>query len=170
MTLLEDWRNRAYKQADETTPEGKKFWLDYFQTEKGIYEKLLADPGYVEKGTIKSLAEKYGTSVMLMTGFLDGIDDSLKASNQLEEADENTEVTLDIDLEKLYMNMVQCNAEWLYTLPAWDQIFDKDKQKELYKKERSSRTIVKGPKIGRNDPCPCGSGKKYKKCCMLKRV
>ena len=23
-------------------------------------------------------------------------------------------------------------------------------------------------KIGRNDPCPCGSGKKYKKCCMLK--
>jgi SEC-C motif-containing protein len=27
-------------------------------------------------------------------------------------------------------------------------------------------TIVRGsPKIGRNDPCPCGSGKKYKKCC-----
>ena len=24
------------------------------------------------------------------------------------------------------------------------------------------------PKIGRNDPCPCGSGKKYKKCCMHK--
>jgi uncharacterized protein YecA (UPF0149 family) len=24
------------------------------------------------------------------------------------------------------------------------------------------------PKAGRNDPCPCGSGKKYKKCCMLK--
>ena len=27
-------------------------------------------------------------------------------------------------------------------------------------------TVVhQGPKIGRNDPCPCGSGKKYKKCC-----
>lgn len=25
--------------------------------------------------------------------------------------------------------------------------------------------IVKQPKIGRNDDCPCGSGKKYKKCC-----
>ncbi|HTG14601.1 MAG TPA: SEC-C metal-binding domain-containing protein [Blastocatellia bacterium] len=23
----------------------------------------------------------------------------------------------------------------------------------------------KGPRVGRNDPCPCGSGKKYKKCC-----
>ncbi len=31
---------------------------------------------------------------------------------------------------------------------------------------RSKRQpIVAGPKIGRNDPCPCGSGKKYKKCC-----
>jgi preprotein translocase subunit SecA len=25
-------------------------------------------------------------------------------------------------------------------------------------------TVVKGEKVGRNDPCPCGSGKKYKKC------
>ena len=27
------------------------------------------------------------------------------------------------------------------------------------------KPFVRGPKIGRNDPCPCGSGKKYKKCC-----
>ncbi len=27
------------------------------------------------------------------------------------------------------------------------------------------KTVVKGKKIGRNEPCPCGSGKKYKKCC-----
>lgn len=26
------------------------------------------------------------------------------------------------------------------------------------------------PKVGRNDPCPCGSGLKYKKCCLLKPV
>lgn len=30
---------------------------------------------------------------------------------------------------------------------------------------RSVRTIIKDPKISRNDACPCGSGKKYKKCC-----
>ena len=24
------------------------------------------------------------------------------------------------------------------------------------------------PKVGRNDPCPCGSGKKYKHCCLLR--
>lgn len=34
------------------------------------------------------------------------------------------------------------------------------------KKEKTKpKTVVKGPKVGRNDPCPCGSGKKYKKCC-----
>jgi preprotein translocase subunit SecA len=32
------------------------------------------------------------------------------------------------------------------------------------------KTIIRGPKIGRNDPCPCGSGKKYKKCCALKHA
>ncbi|MFA5523954.1 MAG: preprotein translocase subunit SecA [Tissierellales bacterium] len=31
--------------------------------------------------------------------------------------------------------------------------------------EKKSKPVVKGDKIGRNDPCPCGSGKKYKKCC-----
>ena len=40
-----------------------------------------------------------------------------------------------------------------------------ERRKELYKESRNSTTVVKGKKIGRNDPCPCGSGKKYKKCC-----
>ena len=32
----------------------------------------------------------------------------------------------------------------------------------------TKRPVRKGAKVGPNDPCPCGSGKKYKKCCMLK--
>ena len=164
MGLLKDWRDHAYG-LDDRTPEGKQFWLNYFQIEKGIYEKLLENPSEVVKGTVKELAEKYETNIEIMVGFLDGIDESLKASNNLEEITEDSEVTIDIDTEKLYMNMVGCNAEWLYTLPAWDKIYDKEKRDELYKKEKTSHTIVKAPKIGRNDPCPCGSGKKYKKCC-----
>ena len=31
--------------------------------------------------------------------------------------------------------------------------------------EEKARPIRSGPKVGRNDSCPCGSGKKYKKCC-----
>ena len=33
---------------------------------------------------------------------------------------------------------------------------------------RQPRPVRAAAKIGRNDPCPCGSGKKYKNCCMLK--
>jgi preprotein translocase subunit SecA len=29
----------------------------------------------------------------------------------------------------------------------------------------TTKTVVKGKKVGRNEPCPCGSGKKYKNCC-----
>ena len=34
--------------------------------------------------------------------------------------------------------------------------------------ESVTTVVRKGPKVGRNDPCPCGSGKKYKKCCLRK--
>mgnify|MGYP000947564209 CR=1 FL=1 len=43
---------------------------------------------------------------------------------------------------------------------------DEAKRKELYKKQKASGTVRReGHKIYPNDPCPCGSGKKYKKCC-----
>ncbi len=32
--------------------------------------------------------------------------------------------------------------------------------------EQAKQPVVNPPKTGRNDPCPCGSGKKYKKCCL----
>ena len=102
--------------------------------------------------------------IMQMTGFLDGIDESLVTPNNIEEMDENTTVSLKFDKTKLYKNMVGAKAEWLYQLPQWDAIFSKDEQKALYLEEKKSGTVVKGEKIGRNDPCPCGSGLKYKNC------
>ena len=38
----------------------------------------------------------------------------------------------------------------------------------IHDRENKSKPIVSQKKIGRNDPCPCGSGKKYKKCCLKK--
>jgi SEC-C motif-containing protein len=32
---------------------------------------------------------------------------------------------------------------------------------------KPKQVIRSGPKVGRNDPCPCGSGRKYKKCCAI---
>jgi uncharacterized protein len=39
------------------------------------------------------------------------------------------------------------------------------KQRDAYLPETTAPFVRSGPKIGRNDPCPCGSGKKYKRCC-----
>ena len=164
MSLLQDWRDTAYSQKTDKKVL-QKFWTDYFMVEKGIYEKLLSEPDVKVKGTVKELAEKYEIPVMTMVGFLDGIDESLIVPNPLEEMDENTEVNLIFDKEKLYKNMVDAKADWLYGLPMWDAIFDEEKKKTLYREAKKANTVVKGKKVGRNDPCPCGSGKKYKFCC-----
>ncbi len=167
MALLEQWKNIAYdKKKDKGTLQ--KFWADYFNLEKGVYEKLLSDPDTEVKGTVKELAEKYHLSVMEMTGFLDGINESLVSPNPIDEMEEDTVVSLKFDKEKLYKNMVDAKADWLYELPQWKEIFDDETREELYREQRRSGTIVKGKKVGRNDPCPCGSGKKYKFCCGKK--
>lgn len=164
MALLDQWRDVAY---DESANKGdlQRFWGDYFKKEQAIYKELLVAPDTEVKGTVKELADKYGVTVMEMTGFLDGIQESLVNPNPIEEMEEDTEVSLKFDKELLYKNMVAADAEWLYGLEEWKEIFDEDKLKELYKEQKSSQTVVNAPKIYPNDPCPCGSGKKYKKCC-----
>ncbi len=165
MGLLDDWRAKAYD-AEADKGALQKLWKAYFLQEKAIYEELLKSPDEVVEGTVKELAEKYGVTVETMVGFLDGIEESLKTSNNIEEMDEDTKVSLDFDKELLYKNMVGAKADWLYELPEWEAIFDEEKRSELYKEQKLSTTIKReGKKVGRNDPCPCGSGKKYKKCC-----
>jgi preprotein translocase subunit SecA len=151
----------------ETANKGdlQRLWSAYFLKEKEMYAELLKTPDEEVKGTVKELAEKFDIDIMTMVGFLDGINDSLKKANPIEEMEEDTEVSLGFDKELLYKNMVAAGADWLYNLEAWDDIFDEDTRKRLYKEQKESTTIHKGKKIYPNDPCPCGSGKKYKKCC-----
>ena len=165
MTLLENWRNLAYGDGlDDKKRE--ELWSGYFAIEKGIYEQILSNPAEVVEGTVKELAEKYDTEVLIMTGFLDGINESLKGyENQIETMGENTVVKLEIDPQELYWNMVEAKAEWLYSLPQWDAILTPEKRKELYRDQKASGTVRNEQKVYPNDPCPCGSGKKYKKCC-----
>ena len=167
MALLEEWQKVAYNQE---TDKGnlQKFWQRYFLLEKGVYEQLLMKPEEKVEGTVKELAEKYNLSIMDMTGFLDGINDSLVEKNPLDDLEEDTEVNLGFDKALLYKNMVAAEADWLYNLEEWNAIFDEETRKELYKEQKSSTTIVKEQKVYPNDPCPCGSGKKYKKCCGRK--
>ena len=125
------------------------------------------DPAPELRSSARGL-ERQGAELLIMTGFLDGINDSLKEANPIEEMEEDTKVSLAFDKELLYKNMVAAGADWLYELPEWEEIFDEDKRKELYREQKLSMTVVKPDKVYPNDPCPCGSGKKYKKCCGKK--
>jgi preprotein translocase subunit SecA len=81
---------------------------------------------------------------------------------------DDTTIDLRIDFEKLFWNMHDAKAEWLYKLDSWQNVISEDRRTEIAKEYRESQ-IVRVEKIGRNDPCPCGSGKKYKQCCMKKQ-
>ena len=167
MALLEKWREMAYNDAADRN-QLQAFWAAYFKEEKEIYAQLLKKPDEVVQGTVKELADRYKVSVMTMTGFLDGINDSLKEQNPIEEMEEDTVVNFGFDKALLYKNMVAAEADWLYNLEEWKDIFDEDTRKALYNEQKASTTIVKEAKVYPNDPCPCGSGKKYKKCCGKK--
>ena len=165
MSLLTDWREFAYSH-DDRTREGQEFWIGYFNQEKAVYEQILATPEEPVSGTVTELAQKYNMELTYFVGFLDGINDSLKNPNPIEEMEADTVVSLDYDKEKLYYNMVEAKASWLYELPQWSEILSAETRTELYKKQKASGTVRReGHKIYPNDPCPCGSGKKYKKCC-----
>ena len=141
-TILEQWRAIAYdQQADRNKLQ--RFWANYFNIEKGIYEQLLSNPDEVVTGTVKELAEKYGQEVLTMVGFLDGINDSLKIPNPIETMDENTKVSLCFDKELLYKNMVDARADWLYELPQWDEIFTPEKEKNFISSRRNQEQLSK---------------------------
>ena len=97
-------------------------------------------------------------------GFLDGINSSLDNGMDLESLKPDSEITLSINLEKLFYNMLEARADWLYGLEEWDGRLTEEKRKEIRRKFHEDHRAVR-IKVGRNDPCPCGSGKKYKKCC-----
>ena len=89
MSLLTEWREHAYS-LDDRTPEGKEFWLDYFQREKAIYEKILENPVEIEGGTVKELAEKYKvmsvpTVICFVNGEAKGKTVGLKEQEEIEE-------------------------------------------------------------------------------------
>lgn len=168
MALLQEWQAKAYSETANKS-ELQRLWSEYFQKEKVIYAELLKNPDEAVEGTVKELAEKYKVDIMTMTGFLDGINDSLKEANPIEEMEEDTRVNLGFEKELLFKNMVAAGADWLYNLEEWKDIYDEETRKRLYREQKSSTTIVKGNRIYPNDPCPCGSGKKYKKCCGRNR-
>jgi len=166
MALYEAWKRVS---LDAQGQPMKHVWEEYMMKEKVVYAQILKNKTDRIEGTVAKLAEDLRLSPMHVTAFLDGIHEAVDGVPQpLEGITEETEIAFDIDFGRLYKQMVAYKAEELYTLPEWENIFTQDEQKALYVEQKKSHTVVRNePKLGRNDPCACGSGKKHKKCCGL---
>ena len=165
MSLFEEWNNKI--KNDENKQEHTEFVQRYYATEESAYKMILSSYPMELSGKVPDIAKQLGFNgdMIIFLGFLDGINESLTSPLDLDTVNEDSQIALEIDYEKLYWNMHEAKADWLYNLKEWNQVIDNTRRNELAKQYRTSK-IVHNEKIGRNDPCPCGSGKKYKNCCL----
>lgn len=163
MSLYKNWKDLTENQTNATF---ESFWKEYCDAEIRIYTDILKDPKTALEGTFGELREKYDVKATLFMGFLDGISTSLlEELPPLASVTEETALRLRIDPEKLYFNMHTAEASHLYALDGWKEILPEETRQQIAKEYKRSKTVVKEKKPGRNDPCPCGSGRKYKQCC-----
>jgi preprotein translocase subunit SecA len=162
MGLYEQWKKMA--EAGNGSKDQDSFWKDYLEKEKDNYSYILENRQNKLEGTVEELSAKFNMEPAVFAGFLDGINTSLVNELDMDTITNDTVISAEIDFEKLYWNMLEAKADWLYDLEQWDGILPKDKRDDITRQFKQSKIAVSS-KVGRNDPCPCGSGKKYKKCC-----
>ena len=173
MSYYKTWMDRSEDASNQQ--EYMEYINRYYALEKVAYEKILGaypDNGEFLSGTASELAHKLEfpkDSMDVFIGFIDGIKTSITNADALdmEAIDDDYQIKLDIDYEKLYYNMRDAKADWLFTIKAWKDILSEEKRNEITREYREAN-MAHSDKIGRNDPCPCGSGKKYKNCCGKK--
>ena len=168
MNYYETWIQRSEKETDQNVYS--RYMNLYFVLEKNAYDMILKaypDNKDLLNGKATELCEKLGFGLKNMdifVGFLDGIQTSLNNEIDVKTVEDSTDISLDIDYDKLFYNMKDAKAEWLFKLPSWKNVLTVEQRDKIAFEYREANT-VHTEKIGRNDPCPCGSGKKYKKCC-----
>ncbi len=162
MSLYESWMKKAFSQEGRSI---EAVWEEYLPKEQKIYEYIIGEKVEKLEGKVSELAERFHMTAEQIVAFVDGINAALPEQIEMDTLTEDSQISLSINFEKLFKLMIEYKAEHLSGLPQWDGIFDEETRKKLTLEQKRSKTIVKGEKIGRNDPCPCGSGKKYKKCC-----
>ncbi len=70
------------------------------------------------------------------------------------------------NFDQLYIEHVEQARLWLIKGHTKNSLEELGFNFAKYVPTVNDGPILRGPKVGRNDPCPCGSGKKYKKCCL----
>lgn len=166
MSLFELWNNYGEDAKERSVEEYKKVVENYLGRERDVYAYLLSHTDEVVEGTIAELGKRFNMNEVEFLGFVDGINSSLvNGEYDLTDFNGESSVRLEFDLKKLYWNMLDAKAEWLYNLPQWQSLLTDIERATIKREYNKSKTVIKTKKVGRNEPCPCGSGKKYKNCC-----
>ena len=130
-----------------------------------------ADPGYYEPTAATALMEHYltGDAGLDQVAALEVLDDLHYAivleASPIERLNilRDYEVPLPSDHMQIVLDILSgmANSTRLWSNNGYtpDELF------EQYERKHLKKLPSKAVKIGRNDPCPCGSGKKYKRCC-----
>ena len=171
---VKDGRLRPEKIAEEIIEKAHKF---YEEKEQVIGENNMRELERVI--TLKIVDERWMDHIEAMDELKDGI--GLRAYGQkdpvvqyrIEGADMFDQMNLDIqtDVVKFLMNarkreqILQRTSSVKITGEGFENTI-KNMEGQVPKQSSTNHTVVNTtPKVGRNDPCPCGSGKKYKNCC-----
>ena len=163
MGLYDNWIKLAY---DASGKSNKRVWDQYIPQETAIYETILGEKITSINGTLGEIAERFHMNPAYVIGFVDGISEAAQEEIDAQELELDSPLSITLDFEQLYKKMVAYKAAHLYNLPQWEGIFSEEQRKVFFQEQKQSGTVTREtPKVGRNDPCPCGSGKKYKHCC-----
>lgn len=163
MSLFKDWTRDL--ENVKTQEDYQIFWKNYMENEIEIYKVILSKNDPIINGTVKELAERFNCTTKQIVSFLDGANDSFKQKLELDEITDDSDINAEFDFEKLLWNMHEVKADWLFNLNEWNNVLSEEKRTTIRKDHNRSKQVINDTKVGRNDPCPCGSGKKYKKCC-----
>lgn len=163
MDLYNQWKNTV---VDYVKDKGETaFWDEYGAVQKSIFANILSKEKTELNGKISDLASQFGVSNVFFIGFLDSLNASLSEPITIEGLTESSEICVKLDFEKLYSSMLKAGIDYLYELPQWEAALSLEKRRNLKAKYKGLIPKKVSTKIGRNDPCPCGSGLKYKNCC-----
>lgn len=133
---------------DDTKVEDAKGCINYFLNNDSISDKILL-----------RVAGKY-------PNFIDKINETLQENYTID-------TLLDTYKQQFKKHKIYSSTSVLYHSTVFSRSIDlveqAEKEQEKINNQKLSQTVL-NKKIGRNDPCPCGSGKKYKNCCLKLKV
>lgn len=140
--------------------------IDYKVLDSNMFQKFIEDNNMLwldQYNTLDKVISKHFPNrntediideLLIMSAYNHGISDFIQLFSKKEEGSDM------VSLKAFADTALTVNSEINHWELKGHSLIDMSKIKR--------KPIVKGDKIGRNDPCPCGSGKKYKKCCMNK--